>query len=86
MSRIFYRTTTKLLPFALVRVLQGNERVREREERDSKKLTHTVVGLTNLKSTGDSGSLETQAEYLCCSLKAELPLLGTSVFTLKVFN
>ena len=38
-----------------------------KEEKDSKKLAHTIVRPTNLKSAGQSGRLVTRAEFLCCS-------------------
>lgn len=46
---------------------RGKEGRREGEEKDSKKFVHTVVGPTNLKSSGQFGRPLTQAELLGCN-------------------
>lgn len=65
-----------------------------------KELAHATVGLARVTSAGQVGtpetqgradgialSLETQAEFLCCSLEPEFLLPeGTSVFSLYPFN
>lgn len=59
---------------------------KRKKGKDFKKLAHMIVGTNKSKILGQAGSLEAQAEFLCCSLNAEFLLEKTSVFALKAFK